>query len=134
MKKAVRTAERGSAGVKFLLVLLVIVTVANAGYNYLPVRYNAENLKGEMQTAVLQGIALPGKANPVENVKARIQKAIQLNNIPPDALLDVRQAGNAITAHVAYSQDVNLLPFGIYRYKYTFDHTATPTGFLMKDN
>jgi hypothetical protein len=128
-----REHERGSAGVKFLAVLAVILLVANAGYQYLPVAYNAENLKAEMQTAVLQGIALPGKVNPVENVKVRIHKAIQLNDIPPDAQVEVKQAGNAISAHVVYAQDVNLLPFGIYRYHYQFDHTATPTGFLLKD-
>jgi len=98
----------------------------------LPVAYNAENLKAEMSTAVLQGIALPGKINPVDNVKVRIQKAIQQNDIPPDAVIDVKQAGNSITAHVVYAQQVNLLPFGIYRYNYQFDHTATPTGFLLK--
>jgi hypothetical protein len=133
MDQAVNTSERGSAGVKFLIVLLVIVLIGNAGYQYLPVAYNAENLKAEMQTAVLQGIALPGRVNPVDNVKTRIQKAITLNDIPQDAVVDVKQAGNAITARVVYAQDVNILPFGIYRYHYQFDHTATPTGFLLKD-
>lgn len=134
MKKAVnhRDPERGSAGVKFLIVLVVIVLVANAGYNYLPVAYDAENLKSEMATAVLQGLAMPGKINPVDNVKVRIQRAIQQNDIPADALVDVKQAGNSITAHVSYVKDVNILPFGIYRYHYQFDHTATPTGFLLK--
>ena len=134
MSKAVRNrdCERGSAGVKFLAVFAVILIVANAGYNYLPVAYNAENLRSEMSTAVLQGIALPGKINPVENVKVRINKAIQQNDIPQDAVVEVKQAGNAITAHVVYTKQVNLLPFGIYKYNYLFDHTATPTGFLLK--
>ena len=52
-----------------------MVLVANAGYNYVPVAYDAESLKTEMGTAVLQGLALPGKLNPVDNVKARSQKA-----------------------------------------------------------
>lgn len=128
-----REHERGSAGTKFLAVLAVILLVANAGFQYLPVAYNAENLKAEMQTAVLQGMALPGKVDPVENVRVRIQKAIKLNEIPPDAQVDVKKAGNAITARVVYAQDVNLLPFGIYRYHFQFDHTATPTGFLLKE-
>jgi hypothetical protein len=125
-------SERGSAGVKFLGVLAVILLLANAGYNYLPVAYNAESLKSEMSTAVLQGIAMPGKINPVDNVKARIQKAMLQNDIPSDATLDVKQAGNAITAHVTYNQNVNILPFGIYRYNYRFDEVVTPTGFLLK--
>ena len=70
--------------------------------------------------------------NPVDNVKTRVTKAIQENNIPADAVVEVKQVGNAITARVAYSKQVNILPFGIYKYNYKFDYTATPTGFLMK--
>jgi hypothetical protein len=127
-----RDSERGSAGVKFLCVLAVLVLIFNAAINYVPVAYSAESLKTEMQTAVVQGLALPGKVNPVENVKTRITKAAQVNDIPPDAVIDVKMNGNVISAHVAYNQTVNMLPFGIYKYNYAFDHTATPTGFLLK--
>jgi hypothetical protein len=127
-----RKAERGSAGVKFLIVFVVILLTANAGYNYVPVAYNAESLKTEMQAALLQGLTLPGRINPVDNVKARIQKAILQNDIPPDALVEVKQAGNSMSAHVVYAKEVNILPFGMYRYRYQFDQTVTPTGFLMK--
>ncbi|HRI05063.1 MAG TPA: hypothetical protein PLL77_15105 [Pyrinomonadaceae bacterium] len=127
-----RESERGSAGVKFVIVVVAIVLFANAGLNYVPVAYNAESLKSEMSTAVLQGLAISGKLNPVDNVKARIAKAIVQNDIPADAVVDVKQAGNALTAHVTYTKEVNILPFGMYKYMYKFDHTATPTGFLMK--
>jgi hypothetical protein len=127
-----RTSERGSAGVKFAIALAVIILTLHAGLNYVPVAYDAESLKSDMATAVLQGLALPGKVNPVDNVKARIQKSIQQNDIPADALLDVKQNANAITAHVVYTKQVNILPFGIYKYAYHFDHTATPSGFLLK--
>lgn len=127
-----RSSERGGAGVKFLIVLSVLLLVGNAGYNYVPVAYDAESFKTEMGTAVLQGMALPGKVSPVENVKARLQRAATVNDIPADAVIDVRQTGNTITAHVTYSKQVSLLPFGIYKYNYVFDHTATPTGFLLK--
>ncbi len=125
--------ERGSAGVKFVIILVVILITAHAGYNYVPVAYEAESMRSEMQTAVVQGLAMPGKMNPVDNVKARIQQAAQRNGVPPDALIDVRQSGNNITAHVVYQKEVNLLPFGMYKYIYQFDHTATPTGFLLKE-
>ncbi len=127
-----RESERGSAGVKFVIILVAIILFANAGLNYVPVAYNAESLKTEMSTAVLQGLAISGKLNPVDNVKARIAKAIVQNDIPADAVVDVKQSGNALTAHVTYSKEVNILPFGMYKYVYKFDHTATPTGFLMK--
>ena len=127
-----RTSERGSAGVKFLIVAFVIVLAANAGYNYIPVAYAAEAMKSDMQTAVLQGLALPGRINPVDNVKSRLQKAIVQNDVPPDAFVEVKQNGNSMTAHVIYSKEVYLLPFGMYRYTYHFDQTVTPTGFLLK--
>ncbi|MGB7203791.1 MAG: hypothetical protein WBD16_16210 [Pyrinomonadaceae bacterium] len=128
-----REAESGSAGAKFAVVFGIIALVLHAGINYVPVAYDGESLKGEMETAVLQGLALPGRVSPAENVKARIQKAMQLNNTPPEAILDVKMAGNSnILARVAYTKSVNLLPFGIYKYNYVFDHTATPAGFLLK--
>jgi hypothetical protein len=128
-----RDSERGSAGAKFVVIFAVILLLAHAGWNYVPVAYEAESLRTEMQTAVVQGLALPGKVDPVENVKSRIRQSIQRNNGPADALVDVKMTSTtAITAHVAYQKDVNILPFGIYRYTYVFDHTATPTGFLLK--
>ncbi|MEQ1923291.1 MAG: hypothetical protein ABL952_12355 [Pyrinomonadaceae bacterium] len=127
-----RESERGSAGVKFVVILVALILFGNALLNYVPVAYNAESLKTEMSTAVLQGLAISGKLNPVDNVKARIAKAIVTNDIPADAVVDVKQAGNALTAHVTYSKEVNILPFGMYKYTYKFDHTATPTGFLLK--
>ncbi len=125
-------SEKGSAGVKFIFVLLFIVLVANAGFNYVPVAYSAESLKSDMGTAVLQGLALPGKLNAADNIKERIQKAIKADGIPPEAIVDVKQVGNVLTARVAYAKQVNILPFGIYKYNYVFDYTATPSGFLTK--
>ncbi|MFL6373098.1 MAG: hypothetical protein ACJ73D_00380 [Pyrinomonadaceae bacterium] len=134
MKKSVnnRYSERGSAGVKLAIFLVVMVLFGNGLYNYVPVAYDASALKGDMDTAVLQGMAMPGKINPIDNVKERIQKAITVNNIPKQATLDVKQVGNGINARVTYSQQVSMLPFGMYKYNYVFDYTSTPTGFLMK--
>ena len=128
-----REGERGSAGAKLMIFVVVLLLALHTGYNYVPVAYEAESLKTEMQTAVVQGLAMPGKMNPVDNVKSRIQKAIATNNIPMDAVIDVRQNGAALSAHVSYTKQVSILPFGLYRYNYRFDHIATPTGFLLKD-
>jgi hypothetical protein len=127
-----RVSERGSAGMKFAIFMVVLILVGNAGYNYIPVAYDAESMKTEMSTAVMQGLAMPGKLNPVDNVKGKLVRAAQVNDLPADAVIDVKQAGNVITAHVTYTKAVGILPFGIYKYKYQFDHTATPTGFLLK--
>ncbi len=127
-----RSSERGSAGVKFAIFLAFLGLFAHAAYNYVPVAYEAESLKTEMHTSVMQGLAISGKLSPVDNVKGRIEKAMVSNAVPADAILNVTQTGNIIQARLYYVRQVPILPFGMYTYKYVFDHTATPTGFLLK--
>jgi hypothetical protein len=127
--------ERGGAGVKLTMVLIVLFLLAHAGYNYIPVAYDGENLKQEMQTAVIQGVAMPGSnLTAVEVIKNKIYRAAANNNIPSNALIEVKPFNNIVQAHVSYVKPINILPFGIYKYNYQFDNTATPTGFLFKDN
>lgn len=132
IKSQTRTSERGSAGVKFLIVFVLLVLGGNAGYHYVPVAYAGENFKQEMQTSVVNSLAMPGRMSPTDYVKNRLQKAINDNDLPTDTVIEVKQAGNSIQAHAAYSQQVPILPFGIYTYTYRFDHTAIPAGFLLK--
>ena len=127
-----RPSERGSATTKFIIFLVGLVLIGNAGFNYVPAAYSAESLKTDMQTAVVQSLAASGKLNPVDMVKGKIQKAFAANDIPADAAMTVTMTGNSIQARVVYTKQVAILPFGIYNYPYKFDHTATPTGFLLK--
>ncbi len=127
-----RTSERGSASAKLVACLVVIGLVAHAAVNYIPVAYSAESVKSDMSTAVLQGLALPGKMSPTDNVKTRIEQSALRNDLPTDVFIDVKQKGTSLTARVVYDKTVNILPFGIYTYKYHFDHTATPAGFLLE--
>lgn len=132
-KETDRTSERGGAGAKLLLVLTILTLAGHALINYVPVAYAGESFKQDMQTAVVQGLAAPIRAGkPTDFVKAKIERAALANDIPQDAFIEVKQNGKAIEAHVVYSQEINILPFGMYRYEYVFDHTATPTGFLME--
>lgn len=129
----VRRSERGSAGAKFLLIAVVLVLCAHAGYNYIPIAYEGANLRQEMDTAVVKGLATSGRLNPVEVVKASVEKAIRENNVPADAVVEIKPAGAAIQAHVIYSKQVPMLPFGLYKYRYDFNYVATPSGYLLKD-
>jgi hypothetical protein len=129
-----RRSERGSATIKFLAVFAVLLVIANAGFNYVPVAYDGENFKQEMQTAVVNAMALPPNVKPIESVKARIQKAAADNDVPPDMVLDVKISGQTLVAHASYTKPVSILPFGAYTYNYEFDHTAQPVGYLIKDS
>lgn len=124
--------ERGGAGIKLAAVLVVLFLLAHAGYNYIPVAYDGESFKQEMQTAVVQGLALPNGGKPVEATKARILRVAAQSNVPTDAFVEVKMVNTVIQARVAYSKQVEILPLGLYTYTYQFDHTATPTGFLLK--
>lgn len=129
-----KNSESGGASVKLLAVMFVLVLIGNAGINYIPIAYEGQSFKQDMQTAVVQGMAVPPGITPVDMVKAKLQKAIASNNIPPDVIVQVKPTNNSVVAHVSYSKKVAILPFGIYNYNYKFDHTATPTGFLLKDS
>lgn len=125
-------SERGSTGVKVTLVILILVLVAHAGINYIPVAYNGASFRQEMDTAVVKGLATGGQLKPMDVVTAHIQRAARQNDIPQDAVIEVKVAGTVVTAHAVYSQDVNILPFGLYKYKYNFNYLASPTGYLTK--
>ena len=128
-----RSSERGSAGVKFLVIALVLVLCANAGYNYIPIAYEGANLRQEMDTAVVKGLAASGQLKPLEVVRASVEKAVRENNVPADAWVEIKPAGGVVQAHVVYTKKVAMLPFGIYNYSYDFNYLATPTGYLLKD-
>ncbi len=127
-----KNSERGGAGVKMVAVLAVLFLIGHAGYNYIPTAYQGQSFQQDMQTAVVQGMAVPVGVTQIDSVKARMQRAVTNNGIPSNALIEVKQIKDAVSARVAYSKQVSILPFGLYTYIYQFDHTATPTGFLLK--
>ncbi|MBA2380027.1 MAG: hypothetical protein H0V76_10695 [Blastocatellia bacterium] len=127
-----RTAESGAASTKFLLIIVVLVLVANAAYNYIPVAYNGANFRSEMDSAVVKGLAASGQMKPLDVVKASVTRAASANDIPHDAFMEIKADAGAIYAHVAYRQEVPILPFGVYKYTYEFNYKATPTGYLLK--
>ena len=134
MKKSYleRPSERGSAAAKFLIIAVVLVLAANAGYNYVPIAYAGASFQQEMDTAVVKGLGTPGTMKPADVVKAHIQRAAQDYNVPADAVIEIKPSGNMIQAHVAYTKPVDMLPFGLYKYNYQFNHVATPVGYLTK--
>ena len=127
-----RSSERGSAGVKFMLVFMVLALIAHAAINYLPVAYQGASFKQEMDTAVVKGLGASGRIKPMDAVTASIKKASFDYDIPDDAFVEIKPVSGVVEAHVVYQRQVNMLPFGIYKYKYDFDYVAKPTGYLLK--
>jgi heme A synthase len=128
-----RSSERGAAAVKIVLVFLVLILGGYAGANYVPVAYNGASFRQEMDTAVVKALGSSGNIKPMDVVVASITKATRDHDLPQDTFVDIRPVNGVIHAHVSYTQKVNMLPFGLYRYDYNFDHTAKPTGYLLKE-
>lgn len=127
-----RSSERGGAAVKFLLIFLGLALVANAGINYIPVAYEAASFKQEMDTAVVKGLGASGSMKPLEVVTATIKRGAHDYNVPADAIIDIKPVNGVVEAHVVYTRNVSMLPFGLYNYKYNFNHHARPVGYLLK--
>ena len=127
-----RNSERGSAAVKFLVIFVFLVLVANAGYNYIPVAYSGANFRQEMDTAVVKGLAASGQMRPLDVVTASVKRAAAENQIPPEVFIEVKPIQGVVQARAVYTREVPILPFGIYNYQYNFDYTAAPVGYLLK--
>src|SRR5687767_10313258 len=97
-------SERGSAAVKFLAVLLLIVLLANAGYNYVPVAYDGASFKQEMETAVVKGLAASGQMKPMDVVTSHIRRAATEYGVPQDALIEITPNKGYISAHASYQK------------------------------
>jgi hypothetical protein len=127
-----RSSERGSATVKFLFVFTILFLIGHAGCNYVPVAYDGASFRQEMDTAVVKALGASGRVQPVDVVKATLQKASVDYNVPADALVEVKPVNGVVEAHVQYQRKVNMLPLGMYKYTYNFDYVAKPVGYLLK--
>ena len=131
MGKKNQKSERGSANTKLIAILAVFFLIGHAGYNFLPIVYQGASFRQEMQTAVVNGVSMPViNKSAVDVVKEKLAGQMKANGIPPNAWVQVKQLNNVVQARVAYTQPIEVLPFGLYTYNYKFDYTATPGGFL----
>ena len=124
MSTIARTDERGSARLKFLMVIAVIGLIAYVGYVYIPVAYQSYLLKDLMQhdvdVAATQGY-------PASWVSDQLRKSAKEYGIPPDAVIEPTQQDNRVVIRVQF---VRPMQFPGFTYQYTFDHTAISTAFL----
>jgi hypothetical protein len=119
-----RSGERGSATLKFVVVMAIMCSTAYAGYLYVPVAYQAYMYKDLMQhyadVAAAQGYA-PSWA------RDQLVKSAGEYDVPPDAVITPAQRDNRIEVRVQF---VRVIEFPGYPYNYEFDQTVKSTAFL----
>jgi len=119
-----RSGERGSANLKFLIVMAILVTSAYAGYLYVPVAFQANTFKDLMQhyadVAAAQGY-------PPSWAGEQLVKSAAEYQVPANAIITPVQRDNRVEIRVQY---VRAIEFPGYTYNYEFDNTVKSTAFL----
>ena len=129
MIKNFHKSEKGSASSKSLVILVVLFLAGNGLLNYIPTAYNGENLKSEVKAAVMQAVQVPPTTgSQVDVTKRRIINAVKANDAPANSFIEVKNVKNALHARVAYTKELSILPFGLYKYKYQFDYSTNVNG------
>jgi hypothetical protein len=127
MKKN-RNSEMGSARLKFLVAMTIIIGGGYLGYQYIPVAFQAYQYKDLMQhyteVAGAQGYK-PGWA------ADQLAKSAVEYQIPPNLSITPGQKEGRVEVRVQYSVPIEMLPGGLWTYNYEFDHTARSTAFLV---
>jgi len=119
-----RSGERGSANLKFLIVMALLGATAYGGYLYVPVAFNAATYKDLMQhyvdLAATQG-------HPPAWLADQLAKSGPEYGVPADAVITPVQHDGRMEVRVQF---VKVIEFPGYPYDYEFDHTVKSTAFL----
>ena len=119
-----RSNERGSARLKFLLVILILAAVGYAAYLFIPIAYQAYLFKDLMQHDADVAASMGYQPTWASD---QLKKSLAEYGIPPDAIITAAQKDGRIEVRVQYT---HLIQFPGYPYVYEFDHTARSTPFL----
>jgi hypothetical protein len=120
-----RRGERGSARVKFIIVLLVIAAVGYMAFQYVPVAYQSSRYKTRMQDVVTEAAAA-GKST--EWVRAQLEGSAAENGVPKDAKIEPAVQEGRMAVTVQFTRPINLFPG--FTYNYNFDYTAKSAELL----
>jgi hypothetical protein len=124
MNTMTRQSERGGARLKFVVVVAIIAAVAYAGYQFIPVAYQAYQIKDLMQHDVDTAVAL---GHPASWIKDQLVKSSVEYGIPADAIITPTQQDNRMEVRVQYTQPIQ---FPGFVYNYEFDHATKSATFL----
>ena len=118
------SGERGSANLKFLIVMTILVSTAYAGYLYVPVAFQANAYKDLMQhyadVAAAQGY-------PPSWAGEQLMKSAAEYDVPPNAIITPAQRNSRVEVRVQFVRPID---FPGYTYRYEFDQTVKSTAFL----
>lgn len=119
-----RSRERGSANIKFVIVMAILGACAYAGYLYVPVAFQAKAYKDLMQhyadVAAAQGYAPSWTGE-------QLAKSAPEYDVPVNAIITPAQRDNRIEVRVRF---IRVIEFPGYAYHYEFDETVKSTAFL----
>lgn len=121
-----RNGERGSARVKFLVIMSLVVSLAFVGYQYIPVRFQSGLYKDFAQDTVTKGAAM---AKSSEWVKEQLVKSAPEYGVPANATITIEGHEGALQARVQFKRPINLL---VYTYEYEFDETMKSPAWVSK--
>jgi hypothetical protein len=124
MKTIDRKSELGGARLKFLIVAAIICAGAYSAYQFIPIAYQAYQLKDLMKHEVETAVAL-GKSP--DWVREQLVKSSAEYGIPQNAVITPTQQDNRMQVRVQFTQPVE---FPGFVYDYEFDYTATSSTFL----
>lgn len=118
------SGERGSATLKFMIVMALLGSTAYAGYLYVPVAFQANAYKDLMQhyadVAATQGYKPSWSGE-------QLAKSGEEYGVPADAIITPVHRDSRIEVRVQF---VKPIEFPGYTYDYEFDHTVKSTAFL----
>ena len=119
-----RSGERGSANVKFVIVMAILGVSAYASYLYVPVAFQAKTYKDLMQhyadVAAAQGY-------PPSWAGEQLAKSAAEYEVPANAIITPSQRDNRVEVRVQFVREIE---FPGYTYNYEFDQTVKSTAFL----
>lgn len=119
-----RSTERGSANLKFLMVLALLGASAYAGYLYVPVAFSAHTFADLMQHYA--DVASTEGKTP-EWAAEQLVKNFNDYSVPANAVVTPSKRDSRIEIRVQY---VKPIEFPGYTYNYEFDKTVKSTAFL----
>src|SRR5712691_1247751 len=103
MNTIVRKSERGSARLKFIVVIAILGIAGYAAYLYIPVAYQAYLFKDLMQTQVDAATAL---GHPASWVKDQLTRSAPEYGVPADAVITPTEQDKRIEVRVQFTRPI----------------------------